>query len=89
MFNILKIINLLKIIIKKLIVNKKFINVRTQDLKKTFYDAGQFYFASSKTWLDMKKSIYVGIPIPNWRVSDIDTIEDWKQAEILFKTLKK
>jgi CMP-N-acetylneuraminic acid synthetase len=37
----------------------------------------------------MKKSIYVGIPIPNWRVVDIDTPEDWKRAEILFKTLKK
>lgn len=70
-------------------VNKKFINVRTQDLKKTFYDVGQFYFASSKTWLDMKKLIYVGIPIPNWRVVDIDTPEDWKRAEILFKNLKK
>lgn len=70
-------------------VNKKFINIRTQDLKKKFYDAGQFYFASSKTWLDMKKSVYVGIPIPNWRVADIDTPEDWKRAEILFKTLKK
>ena len=70
-------------------VNKEFINVRTQDLKKTFYDAGQFYFTSSKTWLDMKNSIYVGIPIPNWRVADIDTLKDWKRAEILFKILKK
>jgi len=70
-------------------VNKKFINIRTQDFKKKFYDAGQFYFASSKTWLNMKKSIYVGIPVPNWRVADIDTPEDWKRAEILFKTLKK
>jgi N-acylneuraminate cytidylyltransferase len=70
-------------------VNKKFIHVRTQDLKKTFYDTGQFYFTSSKTWLDIKKSIYIGIPIPNWRAVDIDTPEDWKRAEILFKTLKK
>jgi pseudaminic acid cytidylyltransferase len=70
-------------------VNKKFINIRTQDFKKKFYDAGQFYFASSKTWLNMKKSINVGIPVPNWRVADVDTPEDWKRAEILFKTLKK
>jgi pseudaminic acid cytidylyltransferase len=73
---------------KLIYLNKKFINVRTQDFKKTFYDAGQFYFASSKIWLDMKKSIYVGIPIPNWRVVDIDTIDDWKKAELIFKSFK-
>jgi N-acylneuraminate cytidylyltransferase len=70
-------------------VYKKFTNVRTQDLKKSFYDAGQFYFASTKIWLNMKKIIYLGIPIPNWRVVDIDTIEDWKRAKILFSILKK
>ena len=32
-------------------VNKKNEQKRTQDLKKTFHDAGQFYFAKKKTWI--------------------------------------
>ena len=30
----------------------------------------------------------IGIRIPNWRVVDIDTIEDWKRAEIFYRFLK-
>jgi len=26
-------------------------------------------------------------PIPNWRVVDIDTEDDWMRAELLFKAL--
>ena len=36
-------------------------------------------------WLEHKKmhSDGVGMPIENWRVVDIDNLEDWKRAEIL------
>ena len=30
-------------------------NKRTQDLKITYYDSGQFYWGSSQTWLNKKK----------------------------------
>lgn len=71
----------------------KFINnnsskKRTQDLKVYFYDAGQFYFSSKNVWLYKIKPKLLGIPIPNWRVIDIDTHDDWKRAEILFNILR-
>ncbi len=29
----------------------------------------------------------IGMIIPSWRVVDIDTEDDWKRAEIIFKNL--
>jgi CMP-N-acetylneuraminic acid synthetase len=63
---------------------------RTQDLEITFHDAGQFYWGKAAAWLDHKKmhSDGVGVVIPNWRVVDIDTFDDWKRAELLSVVLK-
>lgn len=59
---------------------------RTQDLKEFYFDAGQFYFGTAKNWLRNKKihENAVGHIIPSWRSVDIDNIEDWKKAELLF-----
>jgi len=59
---------------------------RTQDLEKTYHDAGQFYWGKANAWLEHKKmhTDGLGYPIPNWRVIDIDTEDDWKRAELLF-----
>lgn len=64
---------------------------RTQDLEETFHDAGQFYWGKATAWLAQKKmhSGGLGMIIPNWRVVDIDNLDDWKRAEILSQTLKK
>jgi pseudaminic acid cytidylyltransferase len=70
-------------------INNKFINYRTQDMVPKYFDAGQFYLASKKIWLKKKIINKIGIVIPNWRVVDIDTIEDWKRAELFYKFLKK
>ena len=63
--------------------------VRTQDLETTFHDAGQFYWGKTSSWLQQKKmhTDGIGMPIPNWRVVDIDTMEDWKRAELLISVL--
>lgn len=63
---------------------------RTQDLEETFHDAGQFYWGKATAWLAQKKmhSDGLGMRIPNWRVVDIDNLDDWKRAEILCKTIK-
>jgi CMP-N-acetylneuraminic acid synthetase len=37
----------------------------------------------------MNKAVFRGIDIPNWRAIDIDNIEDWKRAEIIFRYLKE
>ena len=72
-------------------LNKRNENVRTQDLKKTYHDAGQFYFANKKTWISNKKmhSYSKGIMLPSWRVVDIDNSDDWVRAEKILKILKK
>ena len=66
-------------------ISKKFSNSRTQDLKASFFDAGQFYCAKKKTWLSKKKKMLKAIEIPDWRVHDIDNLSDWKRAQISFK----
>jgi len=64
---------------------------RTQDLKITYYDSGQFYWATAETWLkntkafDRKSTI---IEIPRYRSIDIDTLEDWKFAEKMMNIKK-
>jgi len=61
--------------------------VRTQDLEKTYHDAGQFYWGQSSAWLAGRKmhTEGLGMPIPNWRVIDIDSEDDWLRAEMMFK----
>lgn len=63
---------------------------RTQDLEVTFHDAGQFYWGKVEAWLNHKRmhSGGVGMVIPNWRVIDIDDIDDWKRAELMAAALE-
>ncbi len=63
---------------------------RTQDLPVTYHDAGQFYWGKRGAWLGMKRmhSEGAGLVIPNWRVVDIDSADDWKRAEIMYKCIK-
>ena len=64
---------------------------RTQDFKTMYYDAGQFYWGKTEAWLKNKpvfdKSSTI-INIPTWRAHDIDTLDDWKRAEIYSKYIK-
>ena len=70
---------------------KKYELKRTQDLIKSFHDAGQFYWGTKNNWLTNKKlhSTSIGIPISKWRSVDIDNQDDWRKAELLFKVYKK
>jgi CMP-N-acetylneuraminic acid synthetase len=47
----------------------------------------QFYWGKASVWLQNSKvhSSAVGYVIPNWRVVDIDTPEDWFRAEVMYK----
>jgi pseudaminic acid cytidylyltransferase len=60
---------------------------RTQDLVKTFHDAGQFYWGRADAWLKGRKmhTDAVGMEIPSYLAADIDTIDDWKRAELLYQ----
>ena len=61
--------------------------IRTQDLEPAFFDAGQFYWGHANNWTN-NKSIHDNariIQIPEDKVVDIDTPEDWDKAELIFK----
>ena len=62
--------------------------VRTQDLETTYFDAGQFYVAHRETWMNNTTIHKNGraIVIPKWRAVDIDDLEDWAKAEMLYKS---
>ena len=68
--------------------NNFFSKSRTQDLKTKYYDTGQFYFASKKTWLKSRVTKKLAIKIPNWRVIDIDNEIDWNRAEIMYRFIQ-
>ena len=62
---------------------------RTQDLEPAYHDAGQFYWGHASTWLS-GQSIHDHartVVLPEWRVVDIDTPDDWKRAEALHAAL--
>jgi pseudaminic acid cytidylyltransferase len=63
---------------------------RSQDLPEVLHDATQFYWGTPDAWLNNLKLFEkhsCPIRIPNWRVKDIDTGDDWKRAEILFNII--
>lgn len=65
-------------------------NTRSQDLEEAFHDAGQFYWGRSSAWFagtPIFSSVSVPVILPRHRVQDIDTPEDWVQAELMFQAL--
>jgi pseudaminic acid cytidylyltransferase len=71
---------------------KKYVFTRSQNLESLYFDNAQFTFGKVNAWLK-NKHIFLAktsfIEIPSFRVQDIDTSDDWKKAEILFKMLNK
>lgn len=72
-------------------LSSEFELTRTQDLEKIYYDAGQFYWGKASAWLEQKKmhTDGLGYPVPNWRVVDIDTEDDWRRAELVLNVIKQ
>jgi N-acylneuraminate cytidylyltransferase len=68
----------------------KYILERSQDLEETYHDAGQFYWGTSKAFLD-DSNLFTpcssAVVIPRYLVQDIDTPDDWQQAELMFQAL--
>ena len=63
--------------------------MRSQDLPAAYHDAGQFYWANRTQWLERPQFARGTVPLilPRWRVQDVDTEEDWRQAELLHQLL--
>lgn len=64
---------------------------RSQDLPEALHDAGQFYWGTRQAWLTVDR-IYsartTGWQIPRYRVQDLDTLEDWRRAEAMYRVLR-
>lgn len=65
---------------------------RSQDLKPIYHDAGQFYFFRTERFLSQKKMVLnrmMPIHLSRMEVQDIDTLEDWKLAELKYRLLRE
>ena len=71
-------------------LNSSFEFSRSQDLVDTYYDAGQFCWGVANAWIELR-SILSGstapVIIPRHRVVDIDTLEDWHEAELKMEVI--
>jgi N-acylneuraminate cytidylyltransferase len=64
---------------------------RSQDLEPAYHDAGQFYWGRAQAWLLAGNLFESGRPLilPQWRVQDIDTEDDWIRAELLYEACSR
>lgn len=64
---------------------------RSQDLEEAYHDAGQFYWGRTSAWR-AEKMIFsrdaAPVLLPRHQVQDIDTVEDWHRAELMFRAWK-
>ena len=67
------------------------LNTRSQDLKKHYHDSGQFYWIR-KSALRKEKALITSnsgiIELSQLEVQDIDTLDDWKNAEIKYQIIR-
>jgi len=64
---------------------------RSQDLDEAYHDAGQFYWGKPQAFLDevgMFSEDSISVVLPRYLVQDIDTLEDWERAELMYKIIK-
>ena len=61
---------------------------RSQDLEPAYHDAAQFYWGTARAFLEdapLFSSRSAGVVLPRFLVQDIDTVEDWEQAELMYR----
>lgn len=61
--------------------------VRSQDLDMAYHDAGQFYWGRAEAWREERPIFENATPIilPQHKVQDIDTFDDWRRAEMMME----
>jgi pseudaminic acid cytidylyltransferase len=68
----------------------QWIDCRSQDLEDAYHDAGQFYWGRAEAFrsgVPLFAADSIPVMLPRCRVMDIDTLEDWKQAELIYAAL--
>jgi N-acylneuraminate cytidylyltransferase len=72
-------------------VHPEHILARSQDLEPRFHDAGQFYWGRAQAYLDRvatHSSASAALVLPPHLAQDIDTLEDWHRAELMYRALQ-
>jgi pseudaminic acid cytidylyltransferase len=65
---------------------------RSQDLEDAYHDAGQFYWGKTESFLNNMPVFSPhskAIILPRHLVLDIDTLEDWEKAELMFRAWRQ
>ena len=63
---------------------------RSQDLAHAYHDAGQFYWGTARAFLEdmpLFAPHSIGVILPRHFVQDIDTLEDWERAELMYRAI--
>jgi len=72
-------------------MNQEHLLTRSQDLPEAYMDAAQFMWCRPEAIMASQKSLLehgvAPVVIPTSRVQDIDTLEDWDRAEILYRAV--
>jgi pseudaminic acid cytidylyltransferase len=69
----------------------KYYRSRSQDLEPCYHDAGQFYVVRTDPFLRQRRLFLrntLRYELPESRVQDIDTEEDWRVAEYKYRLLQ-
>ncbi len=69
----------------------EYVNTRSQDLEEAYHDAAQFYWGKAEAYMEDAvtfSAASIPVVLPRYLVQDIDTEEDWINAEIMFKSLQ-
>jgi N-acylneuraminate cytidylyltransferase len=64
---------------------------RSQEFPEAYHDAGQFYWGHSRRFLQemqLFSADAVPVVIPRLFAQDIDTLEDWESAELMYRLLR-
>ncbi len=72
--------------------NSRHFFTRSQDLEEAWHDAAQFYWGKSDSWLTgipVFGREAAPVPLPRYRVQDIDSLEDWRHAELMCSALEQ
>ena len=67
------------------------IMTRSQDLEPAYHDAAQFYWGRAAAFVEgvtLYSPASVPVVLPRHLVQDIDTMEDWERAELMFSALQ-
>lgn len=73
-------------------INPAMMGKRSQDLEECYHDAGQFYWGTADAFAHpagVFQPHSIPIILPRYLVQDIDTEEDWKRAELMYKAQKE